>query len=102
MLDKKFIIAVFFILTFSVTNAFYFNLQIPFKSIGGLDVSLAFGTTRISEIDDEEGDSSISNSSTGSDAVITRETNDEEGDSSISNSSTDSDAETNSPIADAG
>ena len=126
MLDKKFIIAVFFILTFFVTNAFYFNLQIPFKPLGGLDVSLAFGTTRISEIDDEESDSSISNSSTGSDADITRETDDEESDSSISNSSTGSDAditretddeesdssisnsstgsdaETNSPIADAG
>ena len=126
MLDRKFIIAVFFILTFSVTNAFYFYLQIPFKPTGGLEVSLAFGTTRISvtdgdegdnsnsnsstgsdadiirETDGDEGDNSNSNSSTGSDADIIRETDGDEGDNSNSNSSTGSDAENNSPIADAG
>ncbi|WP_458743742.1 S8 family peptidase [Candidatus Nitrosocosmicus sp. T] len=102
MLDRKFIIAVFFILTFSVSNAFYFYLHIPFKPTGGLEVSLAFGTTRISETDGDEGDNSNSNSSTASDADIIRETDGDEGDNSNSNSSTGSDAEINSPIADAG
>jgi subtilisin family serine protease len=102
VLDRRFIIAVFFILTFSVSNAFYFYLQIPFKTIGGLEVLLAFGTTRISETDVEEGDNSNSNSSSGPNAEIIRETDVEEGDNSNSNSPSGPNAENNPPIADAG
>ena len=64
MFNRKFILALFLILFFSVTNIFHFYLFIPFKAIGDFEVSLAFGTSRNSGTEVDEGDNS--NSSTGS------------------------------------
>ncbi len=98
MFNRKFILTFIFILFFSVTNIFHFYPFLPFKAIGDLEVSLAFGTTRNFETEVDEGDNS--NSSTGSSPEIIRETEVDEGDNS--NSSTGSSPENISPIADAG
>ncbi|TVP39483.1 S8 family peptidase [Candidatus Nitrosocosmicus arcticus] len=98
MFNRIFLVALFFILFFSLINTFHFYPFLPFKAIGDLEVSLAFGATRNSETEVDEGDNS--NSSTGSSPEIIRETEVDEGDNS--NSSTGSSPEIISPIADAG
>jgi REJ domain len=54
--NKKLILVLFFIFFFSVTNVFHFHFFVPFKTIGDPDVLNAFGTTRNSEIEVDEGD----------------------------------------------
>ena len=60
MVNRKLILVLFFIFLFSVTNVFNFYFFIPFKAIGDSDVSKAFGTTRNSETEVDEGDNSNS------------------------------------------
>ena len=86
MANKKLILVLFFIFFFSVTNVFHFHFFIPFKAIGDPDVSYAFGTTRNSETEVDEGDNP--RSSTDSAPKVIRGTEVDEGDNP--RSSTDS------------
>ncbi len=95
--NKKLILVLFFIFFFSVTNVFHFHFFVPFKAIGDPDVLNAFGTTRNSEIEVDEGDNP--RSSTDSAPKVIRGTEVDEGDNP--RSSTDS-PENISPVADAG
>ena len=97
MANRTLILVLFFIFLFSVTNVFNFHFFIPFKTIGDPDVSIAFGTTRNSETEFDEGDNS--SSPTDSSPKVTPETEVDEGDNS--SSPTDS-SENASPVANAG